>query len=445
MHTTALLLAISGLAAAAPSGSNSNRRYGWKGYSGQSNALSSLGYSFTSPASFPHGTGYAAPTGLLPSSGLASSSNGPAVTSAPFANYGSSPIDENAEQAVGTSTLISMLTVPYPASTSASMYGVAAASSTTKAKCGGSRRTTSQKAVTVTSATTAPQAPEVAYTTPSAAVTPIATSASSGNAESSIPSVEYAAPSSASSLSSTPYSAPVSSQQPEVTASLTSTSTAAPAEPTSSTPGTSGQPSLDSSIVDGKATFYGGNISGGTCSFTEYTLPSGLFGVAYPTPDWDNAGNCGACIEVTGPNGKTITAMIVDSCPSCEKGHLDLFSDAFSQLSDPSAGIIDVSYKFVTCGITSPITLHNKSGVSAYWFSMQVVNANEPVKSLEVSTDGGATWEATERQEYNFFERSSGFGASEVDIRVTSETGKVLTVKNVKVEDDGRTTCESNF
>lgn len=108
-------------------------------------------------------------------------------------------------------------------------------------------------------------------------------------------------------------------------------------------------------------------------------------------------------------------------------------------------GEVSTSYKFVECGITSPLILHNKEGTSQYWFSMQVVNHNEPVKSLEVSTDGGSTWTATTRKDYNFFENSSGFGVSTMKIRVTSTTGKTVTVSNVGVTADAQYTATSNF
>ncbi|KAI0124779.1 RlpA-like double-psi beta-barrel-protein domain-containing protein-containing protein [Xylariales sp. AK1849] len=190
--------------------------------------------------------------------------------------------------------------------------------------------------------------------------------------------------------------------------------------------------SINPRDVAGQSTFYGGNLNGGTCSFTTMSsIPSGLYGTAFSGSAWDNAANCGACIKVTGPNGKSITAMIVDECPECNAGHLDLFEIAFEQLGSTSAGTIATSYSFVACGITSPLILHSKSGTSAYWFSMQVVDHNQPVAKLEVSTDGGTTWQATTRQDYNFFEKSSGFGTSSVDVRVTSTRGKMVVVKGL--------------
>jgi expansin (peptidoglycan-binding protein) len=114
-------------------------------------------------------------------------------------------------------------------------------------------------------------------------------------------------------------------------------------------------------------------------------------------------------------------------------------------VSNQSPGIIPITYSIVPCGITSPIVLKNKSGTSPYWFSMQVMNANVGVAKLEVSTDSGKSWKATQRKDYNFFENPSGFGTAAVDVRVTSVNGGTLVVKGVKVGSDAMTTGSGNF
>lgn len=76
---------------------------------------------------------------------------------------------------------------------------------------------------------------------------------------------------------------------------------------------------------------------------------------------------------------------------------------------------------------------------------MQVVNANKAVAKLEVSTDGGSTWQSTSRQEYNFFENSSGFGTATVDVKVTSADGQAVIVKDVPVNSGASVTAGSNF
>lgn len=63
---------------------------------------------------------------------------------------------------------------------------------------------------------------------------------------------------------------------------------------------------------------------------------------------------------------------------------------------------------------------------------MQVLNCNYPVTNLEVTTDG-ETWEATERQDYNYFEKEdkSGFGEETVTVRITCSNGNQVVIPNV--------------
>ena len=195
----------------------------------------------------------------------------------------------------------------------------------------------------------------------------------------------------------------------------------------------------------GEATFYGGNTSGGMCSFTGYTIPSGIFGTALSDSNWDDGANCGVCVSVTGPDGNKIKAMVVDQCPGCGPNHLDLYPEAFAELAEPSKGVINVSWDVVSCGITSPIVLKNKEGTSKFWFSMQVMNSNVPVSKLEVSTDGGSSWKSTTRKEYNYFENPAGFGADTVDVKVTSDGGESIVVKGVSIAPTTTKTAGSNF
>lgn len=79
---------------------------------------------------------------------------------------------------------------------------------------------------------------------------------------------------------------------------------------------------------------------------------------------------------------------------------------------------------------------------------MQVTEANRPVKSLEVSVDGGKTWQQTQRRDYNFFQKldRKGFGTKAVDIRITSTTSQTIIIKNVNADQGGKSfKASSNF
>jgi expansin len=59
----------------------------------------------------------------------------------------------------------------------------------------------------------------------------------------------------------------------------------------------------EAALIRGDATFTGNNLSGGTCSFVNYTLPAGVSGVGIGPPNWANGTKCGACLQVNGPRG----------------------------------------------------------------------------------------------------------------------------------------------
>ena len=55
--------------------------------------------------------------------------------------------------------------------------------------------------------------------------------------------------------------------------------------------------------IKGDATFTGGNIGGGTCSFANYSFLAGLSGTGIGPSNWATGGKCGACLRVNGPKG----------------------------------------------------------------------------------------------------------------------------------------------
>ncbi|KAI0434459.1 RlpA-like double-psi beta-barrel-protein domain-containing protein-containing protein [Xylaria sp. FL1042] len=56
-------------------------------------------------------------------------------------------------------------------------------------------------------------------------------------------------------------------------------------------------------------------------------------------------GNCGKTITIT-KDGKTATAKVVDKCPSCASGAIDVSSTVFKSLADMSVGRTTVTWSF---------------------------------------------------------------------------------------------------
>lgn len=93
----------------------------------------------------------------------------------------------------------------------------------------------------------------------------------------------------------------------------------------------------------GEATYYDANGTG-ACGFPA----SNDFMIAAINDEQYSKANCGKCVAVTGPNG-TVAVRIVDKCPGCGFGDLDLSQTAFSKIAKPSAGRVKITWHFVTC------------------------------------------------------------------------------------------------
>ncbi|KAI1350375.1 RlpA-like double-psi beta-barrel-protein domain-containing protein-containing protein [Xylaria sp. FL0043] len=65
--------------------------------------------------------------------------------------------------------------------------------------------------------------------------------------------------------------------------------------------------------------------------------------VALSPAQYDGA--CGKTITIT-KDGKTATAKVVDKCPSCASGAIDVSSTVFKSLADMAVGRTTVSWSF---------------------------------------------------------------------------------------------------
>jgi expansin (peptidoglycan-binding protein) len=171
--------------------------------------------------------------------------------------------------------------------------------------------------------------------------------------------------------------------------------------------------------VQGRATYYDAN-GDGACGFGP---SSDLMVAALDEPQWENSGLCGACAQVMGPMA-TITVRIVDECPGCEPGHLDLSAQAFAMIADPTLGNVPITWQLVSCTVTAPIDYHYKDGANQWWTAIQIRNSRLPVTTLEAMQNG--TWVSIPRTDYNYFVAASGLGPNPLTLRVTAIDGEQL-------------------
>ena len=93
----------------------------------------------------------------------------------------------------------------------------------------------------------------------------------------------------------------------------------------------------------GEATYYNAN---GTGACGQPTSNSQLVG-AMNASQYSKA-NCGRCAAIKGPLG-SVTVKILDKCPGCAFGDIDLSQTAFQKIAKLADGRVKMTWSFVTC------------------------------------------------------------------------------------------------
>jgi expansin (peptidoglycan-binding protein) len=183
-------------------------------------------------------------------------------------------------------------------------------------------------------------------------------------------------------------------------------------------------PGIPAACVDpidhaGDATFYAADGSG-NCSFA----PTGdLMIGAMNHVDYADSAACGACAHVVGPSGE-VTVRIVDQCPGCAEGDIDLSPEAFAKLADTSLGRVPMTWKYVACDVTGPLVYHFKEGSNQWWTAVQIRSSRYAIATLELQKDG--QYVSVDRLDYNYFVADAGMGPGPYAFRVTDVKGQVV-------------------
>ncbi|OGO71496.1 MAG: hypothetical protein A2Z49_12070 [Chloroflexi bacterium RBG_19FT_COMBO_56_12] len=174
-------------------------------------------------------------------------------------------------------------------------------------------------------------------------------------------------------------------------------------------------------IHQGITTYYHAT-GAGACSFEP--SPQDLMVAAMNAEEFDNAAVCGAYLYVTGPKG-AVTVRIVDLCPECKAGHLDLSREAFTQIAELPQGRVPITWQLVSPGLNGPIAYHFKDGSNQWWTAVQIRNHRNPIAKLDYLNEG--QWVTVPRTAYNYFVQTNpGMGPGPYTFRLTDYYGNQL-------------------
>eukprot|EP01117_Protostelium_nocturnum_P014136 TRINITY_DN5341_c0_g1_i1.p1 TRINITY_DN5341_c0_g1~~TRINITY_DN5341_c0_g1_i1.p1 ORF type:complete len:112 (-),score=31.22 TRINITY_DN5341_c0_g1_i1:25-360(-) len=91
----------------------------------------------------------------------------------------------------------------------------------------------------------------------------------------------------------------------------------------------------------GQATYFDPGL--GSCGWKS---GGGDYICALNVAQYPNNGVCGRMIDVRGPKG-SVRVKVVDKCPGCKFGDLDLSPTAFSRIADKAQGRVGITWNFV--------------------------------------------------------------------------------------------------
>ena len=189
---------------------------------------------------------------------------------------------------------------------------------------------------------------------------------------------------------------------------------------------------IDGEAHTGEGTYYDADGSG-NCSFP--ATPDDLMVAAMNDTDYAGSAACGACAEITGPQG-VVTVRIVDRCPECPQGDVDMSPQAFELIAPIEAGRVPISWRYVACGLDGPVVYHFKEGSNPFWTAVQIRNHRYPIARFEWLAPDGAYREVA-REDYNYFVETSGMGEGPYTFRVTDVLGQVLEDSGIPFIDSG--------
>jgi rare lipoprotein A (peptidoglycan hydrolase) len=180
---------------------------------------------------------------------------------------------------------------------------------------------------------------------------------SSTSPSSSQPAHADTTPSAPPSTSSKPANAALAKgndSPPPSSSPSPTTPSPTPTPPKSSTP----PPAQTSANGNGGGGGGGGEVHTGEATWYEQKGIHGNCGDVHQDSDmicalktelYNGGSHCGKKVHITNPaNGKSITVIVADSCPSCKNNdHIDLSTGAFDAISSRDLGDVPITWQFV--------------------------------------------------------------------------------------------------
>lgn len=174
----------------------------------------------------------------------------------------------------------------------------------------------------------------------------------------------------------------------------------------------------------GSASYYTAGRNG-MCNIG--TPPDGAY-VAVGRAEYAGGKACGTYLDVTGPAG-AVRVQVVDLCPGCPAGKIDLAKGAFARIGPLSAGIVPVTYGTVRDPQVGPLQVKLSGGTGHSSLTAVVNNHGNPLSGVELQTPAGFV--AMRHGEDNTWTAPSGAASAPVSLRISDMYGHQAVVSGL--------------
>ncbi|EEY58599.1 uncharacterized protein PITG_10695 [Phytophthora infestans T30-4] len=148
---------------------------------------------------------------------------------------------------------------------------------------------------------------------------------------------------------------------------------------------------------------------------------------------WSGLQNCGRCVEVSCADArcadqtKSVVVQILDRCPECKHGDLDLSPSVFKTLTGSHPSRYTIKWKFVDCPVAGNVNYCLKGGSNNYWTAIQPTNCATGVQSLTING------QETKMLDGAYYYLLDGAGTSQTDL--SSVSVSLTDVNGVSITD----------
>ena len=182
---------------------------------------------------------------------------------------------------------------------------------------------------------------------------------------------------------------------------------------------------------EGDGTAYSAAVANGVgfaCSFRTLSPYYQVHFAAMNKHQWNSGLVCGKCISVKCidpqcKNHDSVILKIVDECPECKYGDVDLSIPAYDKVTGLWPNRLKFQWDWTPCPpdyVQGDIKMFPKAGSNKYWKAFYFSNARYPI--AEAWLDGIQM----KRQQYNFWTYSGETGSGPHKFTLKSSTGETV-------------------